>query len=351
MPVCSRATINRMSAPDPLRYHGDSAARGARIDFAVNVRGSAPEWLTAGLRNAVDELATYPDPGLDREVREELGARHGRPADEVLLLNGVAEGFTLLPHLCSSATVICPQFTEPEAAFIAAGVPVHRAICPEPWDLPAQAPKTDVAVVGNPTNPTSRVHSRREILSLAEKCRFLVVDEAFMDVIHPLDFPGGENPSVAPVRDDQLIVFRSLTKTWALAGLRCGYALGAADVLADMAARRPAWPLGTLQLRAMQLVAEHGELGPLQEEIRSERQQMAGLLTDAGWTVAPGAAPFLLARPPVAEVDTARRDLAARGIAIRRCDTFPGLDPTWWRLAVRGADEVGTLVSELRRIK
>lgn len=351
VPVCSRATIDRMPAPDPLRYHGDSAARGARIDFAVNVRGSAPQWLTAGLRKAVDELAAYPDPGLDREVREALGARHGRPADEVLLLNGVAEGFALLPHLSSSATVVCPQFTEPEAAFAAAGVSVHRAICPEPWDLPELAPNTDVAVVGNPTNPTSRIHSQSEILNLADHCRLLVVDEAFMDVIHPLDFPDGQDPSVASVRDDRLIVFRSLTKTWALAGLRCGYALGSAEVLAAMAARRPAWPLGTLQLRAMQLVAEHGDLGQLQEQIRAERQAMAGLLTDAEWMVAPGGAPFILARPPVDDIDAARDRLATRGIAVRRCDTFPGLDPTWWRLAVRGTDEVGTLVSELRSIQ
>lgn len=340
-----------MSEPDLLRYHGDSAARGARIDFAVNVRGSAPRWLTDGLRSAVGELAAYPDPGLDREAREAIGARHARPADEVLLLNGVAEGFSLLPELCASASLVYPQFTEPEAAFAAAGTPVHRLLSPEPWDLPTVPAGTELAVVGNPTNPTARIHSRAAVLELAERCGHLVVDEAFMDVVHPLDHPEGTDPSVASVRDPRLIVFRSLTKTWALAGLRCGYALGSPGTLARLSARRPHWPLGTLQLRAMHLVAEHGDLDPVQEEIRTERIAMAEALRDAGWTVVEGAAPFILARPPVTDVHAARHALADRGIAVRRCDTFPGMDPTWWRLAVRGADEVGTLVSELRSIR
>lgn len=345
-----------------LGYHGDVAARGARVDFAVNVRGGTPSWLVEGLAGHLGDLAAYPDPGLDARVRELIGTRHGRPAEEVLLLAGVAEGFALLPELTRRPAIVHPQFTEPEAALRAAGLDVERVVLAEPWRLSqvgaGAAPGSDMLIVGNPTNPTSVLHPREEVLALAAPGRLLVVDEAFMDVVADGEREAAE---VAGERRDDLLVFRSLTKTWALAGLRCGYALGSPDVLAKLARRRPAWPVGTLQLRAMELVAElgmgDGAGDPLPTEragIAAERDAMTRALADAGWRVHPAAGPFVLARPPVpggAEAaEHVRHALADRGIAVRRCDTFPGLDARWWRLAVRGGADVGTLVEEVARI-
>lgn len=361
---------------DPLRYHGDLAAAGARLDFAVNVRGAAPGWLARELRAAVDGLAGYPDAALERRVREALGALHGRPAEEVLPLAGAAEGFALLPDLVPAgrpAAVLHPQFTEPEAALRAAGVPVRRILA----DAPRRLPDPDgpdlagaaLVVAGNPVNPTGALHPGARLRRLAGPDRLLLVDEAFADVVHPADHPGGAEPALAGVRDPRVVVLRSLTKTWGLAGLRCGYALGEPGVLARLARRRPAWPVGTLQLRAMAAVAARGpaELPAIRERLRAERAAMTARLTAAGWTAAPSAAPFLLARPPLAadpaadpaaaaaELDRLRAGLAARGIAVRRCDTFPGLaggglGGPWWRLAVRAAPEVGTLVDEVHQL-
>ena len=111
--------------------------------------------------------------------------------------------------------------------------------------------------------------------------------------------------------------------------------------------------MGTLQLHAMRLVAEHGMGRPLELEradVVRERTAMVGALLDAGWDVEPAAGPFVLARPRVEDPEAARLTLANRGVAVRRCDTFPGLGPSWWRLAVRGAADVGTLVGEVARI-
>ncbi len=371
---------------DPrLRYHGDSAARGARLDFAVNVRGSAPAWLLSAVRDSVADLAAYPDPGLEAEVRAALGAVHGRPAEEVLPLSGAAEGFALLPDLLAPghvAEIVNPQFTEPEASMRAAGAPVRRLLLHRPWSLddvprpafrptPGEDPSgadaqsaaggvpagpAGLVVTGNPLNPVGALHPRAGVLALARRLApggVLAVDEAFMDVVHPADFPGGADPSLAPggAADGaaaDVLVLRSLTKTWSLAGLRCGYALGPASVLERLARRRPHWAMGTPQLRAMLAVAEHGfgaELDGLRERIRDERAAMAAALADAAWDVVPSAAPFLLARPPVADADAARRLLAERGVAVRRCDTFPGLGPDWWRLAVRPGPAVAELVA------
>jgi histidinol-phosphate aminotransferase len=85
--------------------------------------------------------------------------------------------------------------------------------------------EADLVVVGNPTNPTSVLHSRKQILALRRPDRIVVVDEAFADAIP------GEPASLAGESLPDVVVLRSLTKTWSLAGLRVGYALGPRDVL------------------------------------------------------------------------------------------------------------------------
>ena len=226
---------------DPLRHHGDVDATPGLLDFAVNVRGAAPPgWLRDRLAAALDDLARYPSAAHDAAAREAVAARHGRRPDEVLVLAGSAEGFALLPALRPRlAAVVHPGFTEPEAALRSAGVPVTRVLTDaadghrlRPEAVPAEA---DLVVVGNPTNPTAVLHPAATLRALRSPGRVVLVDEAFADAVP------GEAGSVAA--EPGFLVFRSLTKTWALAGLRAGYALGAPDVLARLAAPRPPWPV------------------------------------------------------------------------------------------------------------
>ena len=371
---------------DPLRYHGDQAAHDADLDFAVNVHGTTPQWLQDSLAAALGELAAYPSVQLDAGVRATIAANHNRSADEVLLLHGVAEGFSLLSHLGLPATIVQPQFTEPEAAFRAAGVEVDSLVLPPPYTLtPALADghenassphsrqlESRMVIVGNPTNPTGVAHSADDLRKLASRCAVLVVDEAFMDVANAgtiqrcslANREAGGDFELPDKNPDNVIVFRSMTKTWAVAGLRCGYALGHPELLAQLARRRPHWPLGTLQLTAMAAIAQREEelLPEIRAAIRQQRESMTQLLRAAGWQVLDSEAPFVLARPGgdrsshngqgAVEVDVVkherlRQELAERGVAVRRCDTFAGLDGSWWRLAVRDEASVRRLIAEV----
>ncbi|MFW9177114.1 Rv2231c family pyridoxal phosphate-dependent protein CobC [Corynebacterium amycolatum] len=371
---------------DPLRYHGDQAAHGADLDFAVNVHGTTPQWLQDSLATSLGELAAYPSAQLDADVRAAIAANHNRSADEVLLLHGVAEGFSLLPHLGLSATIVQPQFTEPEAAFHAAGVGVDSLVLPSPYTLTptladvhenASSPHSQqldgrMVIIGNPTNPTGVAHSADDLRGLASRCGILVVDEAFMDVANAgtiqrcslVNREAGGDTELPDKNPDNVIVFRSMTKTWAVAGLRCGYALGHPELLAQLARRRPHWPLGTLQLTAMAAIAQREEelLPEIRAAIRQQRESMTQLLRAAGWQVLDSEAPFVLARPGgdrsshngqgAVEVDVVkherlRQELAERGVAVRRCDTFAGLDGSWWRLAVRDEASVRRLIAEV----
>ncbi|RKT52724.1 Rv2231c family pyridoxal phosphate-dependent protein CobC [Saccharothrix australiensis] len=330
-----------------LRHHGDVDAAPGLVDFAVNVRVPAPpEWLRARLAGVLDGLGGYPSAAADLRAREVVAARHGRRADEVLVLAGAAEGFALLPSLRPRlAAVVHPSFTEPEVALRDAGVPVRRVLLSDedgyrfrPEAVPEEA---DLVVLGNPTNPTSVSHPADAVASLSRPGRVLVVDEAFADTIP------GEPESLAGWDVPGLLVLRSLTKTWGLAGLRAGYALGAPELLARLALHRPQWPVSSFVLEAVTAccepaaVAEAAALAVAgQEHTRLAARALGDLV------VVPPDAPFALLRLPDGErVRLALRD---KGIAVRRGDTFPGLTADHVRVAVRPPEEFGLLVDALR---
>ncbi len=327
------ATLNP-SRPAADRYHGDQAVAPGMLDFAVNVRQARPpEWLTRRLAERLPDLASYPRQRDVRRAHDAAAARHGRARDEVLPLAGAAEGFALLPNLRPArAALVAPSFTEPAVALGAAGVPVEHVVLEPPFRLDgARVPDdADLVVVGNPTNPTSVLHSREQLLALRRPGRILVVDEAFADSVP------GEPESLAGDSLPDLLVLRSLTKTWALAGLRVGYALGAPEVLARLTARRAHWPVGTLQLTAMAACCEpwavaEAAAGALR--LTQLRVEMVAGLASVGADVVDGRAPFVLFRHP--DAAALRKALERKGIAVRRCDTFVGLDERHLRAAVR----------------
>lgn len=316
------------------RYHGDEDVAPGMLDFAVNVRHSRPpRWLTQRLTERLSDLAAYPSAADVRAATSAVARRHGVPDEHVLLLAGGSEGFALLPALRPGlAALFAPSFTEPEAVFAAAGVPVCHAVVGAPFRLSgARVPEeADVVVVGNPTNPTGVLHPREAILGLRRPGRLVVVDEAFADAVP------GERESLAGSLLPDVLVLRSLTKTWSLAGLRVGYALGDPALLARLSSGRPHWPLGTLQLEAIAaccapaaVAAAEAEAGKLAEL----RAQMASALTGLGLDVVAGSAPFLLFGVP--DADLVRKWLRGSGIAVRRCDTFVGLGEGYLRAAVR----------------
>ncbi|GLW52681.1 hypothetical protein Kpho01_06920 [Kitasatospora phosalacinea] len=338
--------------PD-LRHHGDAEVRSAGlVDLAVNVRtGTPPPWLHAHLAATLADLAAYPD---GTAARAAVAARHGRPADEVLLTAGAAEAFVLLARVLRPrrATVVHPQFTEPEAALRDAGHPVHRVLLtPEqgfrlpPGAVPEDA---DLVVVGNPTNPTSILHPAAALADLARPGRTLVVDEAFIDT------DPGESQSLAAVRDlpGDVVVLRSLTKTWGLAGLRIGYLLAPAPLVADLAAAQPLWPVSTPALAAAEVCSAPAALAEADRAARTTAAHRAHLL--AGLATVPGlrvhgapATSFVLVHLPGAAAVRAR--LREAGYAVRRGDTFPGLGPDWLRLAVRDPATTDAFLAALHK--
>ncbi|MGW4346266.1 Rv2231c family pyridoxal phosphate-dependent protein CobC [Streptomyces sp. NPDC004690] len=337
-----------------LRHHGDAEVRddGAELtDLAVNVRADTPPaWLRERIAGSLTGLAAYPD---GRAARAAVAARHGLPAGRVLLTAGAAEAFVLLARALKvrRPVVVHPQFTEPEAALRDAGHTVDRVLlrAADGFRLdPAAVPEdADLVVVGNPTNPTSVLHPADTVARLARPGRTLVVDEAFMDAVP------GEREALAGRTDvPGLVVLRSLTKTWGLAGLRIGYVLAAPEVVAELERAQPLWPVSTPALVAAEACVEPAALAEAERAARriaADRARLvAGLASFAARgvrVVEPAEGPFVLVRVPGAA--GVRRRLRELGYAVRRGDTFPGLDEDWLRLAVRDEGTVRGFLTAL----
>lgn len=333
-----------------LRHHGDVDAAPGLADFAVNVRlDQPPAWLLDTLAAELPGLGRYPSADQDAQARRAVADRHGREPDEIAVLAGAAEGFALLPGLRPAlAAVVHPSFTEPEIALADAGVPVHRVVLSGDYTLrPSLVPDAaDLVVLGNPTNPTSVLHPADTIRALARPGRVLVVDEAFIDAVP------GERESLAGDRwTPGLLVLRSLTKTWALAGLRAGYAIGAPDIVAALTRHRPQWPVSSLVLAAVRACsAPHAvaEAGAHATELATHRAWLAGQLAALPGVHVhqPADGPFLLVRVP--DGARLRESLRDKGIAVRRADTFPGLAADHLRIAVRPPQRCALLLAALR---
>ena len=334
-----------------LDHHGDVEVGEGLVDLAVNVRfGTPPQWLKDAITASLADLAAYP---RDGEAVAAVAELHGRAADEVLLTAGAAEAFVLVARALAPdlAVVVHPQFTEPEAALRAAGHRVERVLLrPEDGfrlDPALVPPEADLVVVGNPTNPTSVLHPAADLLALARPGRVLVVDEAFMDAVP------GESETLSGRSVPGLVVVRSLTKTWGLAGLRVGYVLAEAPLVARLAGAQAHWPVsgpGLAAIRACCSERAAKEAAEAAVEFERQREYLLGRLREVPGVTTYGEAraPFVLIR--VTGADEVRNALRTRGFVVRRGDTFPGLGPDWLRLAVRSEDVVDAFTDALAEV-
>ncbi len=296
----------------------------------------------------------------DAEATAAVAARHGRAPGEVLLTAGAAQAFVLLAQTLRGVrrpVVVHPQFTEPEAALRNAGHDVDRVLLREADGFrldPALVPDdSDLVLVGNPTNPTSVLHPAADLVKLARPGRVLVVDEAFADTTRS---PGvaGEPESLAGRRDvPGLVVLRSLTKTWGLAGLRIGYLLADAGFVRTLRRAQPLWAVSTPALAAAVACASPVAVAAEREiaaRLAVERGHLVRRLGDVPGVTVAGEPRSAFVAVRLAGADQVRLELRRRGWAVRRGDTFPGLGADWLRIAVRDTATSDAFVAALTEV-
>lgn len=330
-----------------LSHHGDSEVEEGLINLAVNVRApKPPTQVREALAADIENWAAYPD---FEDARSALADRHGVPPQMILPTAGGTEAFELIAQALrpNAPLVVHPQFTEPELALSKACKQVYRKTLRPPFELNTDIDdRHDLVVVGNPTNPTGVLHSRQKLLKLAAPGRVLLVDEAFMDAV-----PGEAESLISPEMSG-ILVARSLTKTWSIAGVRAGYVVGDPELISRLERLQPAWSVSTPATTLMRVTSTPEAQDFVAEsnaEIARNRQILIEELAAAGFEVCGSpATPFVLVDASKFGDDPATM-LRSHGFAARSCVSFPGLGSGWLRIAVRDPKTSRLLAQTLNR--
>lgn len=340
-------------------WAGFAAEYGAMpLDFSANV---SPLGVPDGVRRAIEQAAAqadrYPDP-LCRALRAAIAQKEAVPAEYILCGNGAADLIfrAVLARKPRKALVTVPSFAEYAAALETVDCEIIRYALKEERDfrleadfLQAITPDMDMVFLCQPNNPTGLTSPRELLLRVAEQCRdcgtLLVLDECFTDF---LDAPEAHSLKGELERFPNLLILKAFTKLYAMAGVRLGYALSAdASQLEVLAKAGQPWAVSSLaQAAGIAALGETDYVQRLRRLIGAERPWVLGELTALGLRVIPGEANYLLfaCTRPLTLL------LRQRGILIRSCANYPGLDDRWYRVAVRSHEENRRLIAALREV-
>jgi threonine-phosphate decarboxylase len=333
------------------RHHGGVVSERPLLDFSQNINplGTPSRALEAARRALDEESDRYPDLRYTR-LRGALGEYLGVPPESVVPTNGGAEALFLASGAAGSpgkALILEPTFSEYAAAARAAGFEPVGRVARRPHDrfrldlaVLEELEGVTLVFLCNPNNPTGDALTRAEVLEIAERVRernaTLVVDEAFADF--------APETSVAADVDEHLCVARSLTKFFAIPGLRLGCLVCADPSRAQ--SFQPSWSVNAVAAAAgLAAVSDRDFVDTSVAEVRRLRAQLFEALGALpGITTFPGAANFLLVRGP--EELPAR--LIRRGVVVRGCEPFAGLGPGYFRVAVRDEAQNERLLAAIR---
>ncbi len=320
---------------------------GDILDFSANINPlGPPEWLRPLISSLVSSLVHYPDPDCTDLVRA-FSERFNVSADEVLMGNGETELLYLLPRVLGKrrAVIPVPAYADYGAAAESAGMAVlrlplreERAFIPDIAEIESELRGDEAVFLGRPNNPTGHFLPADVLRDLAGRhpATIFVIDEAFADFVPEESLLEGERPG-------NLIVLRSLTKFYAIPGLRLGGVVADREIIRRLRAITPPWSVNTLAQAVGAAALRDAEYAKeTRLYVRERREELTGELEAIpGLAVYPGTANFLLIRidrSGLSASELARR-LLEEGIAIRVCDNFAGLDGRFFRVAVRTAEE------------
>ena len=337
----------RLLEPIP---HGGDAAPGC-VDFSTGVSPLPPPEAVLEAFRAAD-VRRYPHPtGLP--LRERVAQLHGLPLDGVVVGNGSVELIWALARAFAgpgrSAVVLTPAFAEYAHAVRASGASVECLAAQGPsfeWNLEAllamlRRHTPSLLFVCRPSNPCLSVFPMEAVraAAVASPETLVVVDEAYQPLFEGV-------PSMSP--GGNVVVLRSLTKVFALPGLRLGYLLGEPRLLRAVQASLPPWNVSAPALAAGRVALEClGQVDAVRAEVARLRGAQESLLAEAGARVDASGGTFLLCRVPEARAFATAA--AQAGIRVRDCTSL-GL-PHHIRLGVRLEADHPLLCAAWRRVR
>lgn len=314
-------------------------------DFSENVNGAGPPpFVEARWRTFYPLIQRYPDPDGEPFLSK-VAKFHGVTKESVLLGNGASELFSVLARRYENKRVIVihPTFAEYERMLKAANAEVIQVVVEDvlQYKLPmerlfTQMEDADALIICTPNNPTGVLPKKSELMQLVEHgakvlCD-IIFDEAFIDwVSEDYSFIDhiAENPHV--------LVVRSMTKMYAIPGLRLGYLVANPDIVASLKEMLPHW-----NINAFALVIGAGCLDEKDychkaiQYATTQRKWLHEFLEGHGCQVTNSVTNYVcFSLPPSHDPDAFFAYCLANGVVLRHTKNFIGLDGKWFRVGMK----------------
>ena len=364
------------------------------IDFSASINPlGVSKRVGDKIKKGLKDLSHYPDPDT-KELRGKIAQYHDIEPETLLCGNGSTELIYLVPRAFKPEKVLIPSptFSEYERAVVSSQSPENPGLAPRSGAgrtqikflnlekengfeirpdefITAMAGKSscvteiqnsnpplppftkgginkpcDMAFLCNPNNPTGRLLKKNDVFEIAEaakklKC-LLIVDEAFID-FHP------EESMIKDTHDNPyLIVLRSMTKFYALTGLRVGYGVFPSYLINKLKEFKEPWTVNTLaQKAAMAAIGDNEYIGKTLRLIKSEKDFLENGFRRIGVEFFPSDANFYLLK--FNNANEIILSLLKKGILVRDCSNFKGLNGSYIRIAVKSREDNMQLLGEL----
>ena len=329
----------------------------APLDVSANVNplGLPPGALRAA-RQALEQAAAYPDPQC-RRLRTALAARHNVGVETLLCGNGAADLIYRL--MCAlrprRALLAIPCFAEYENALRASGcsqIEHHRLLaerqfCLTEDILPALHERLDMLVLTQPNNPTAQCIDGALLHDIAWRCErkniTLLLDECFLDFVE-----GGQSMIPYLSRYKGLFILKAFTKYYGMAGLRLGYILGDGAQLERLACAGPPWAVSNVAEAAGLAALEDRDFeAATREWLQRAKPRLLQGLESLGIAPIGAAANYVFFGHERADL---AHCMAQKGVAIRDCSNFDGLEAGYYRMAIRSQEENERVLQALQEV-
>lgn len=341
------------------KHGGYQGGAKEMVDFSVNINPlGIPKNLEKKLIAGISSLVSYPEISGE-SARLKLAKDLQIKRENLILGNGAIELIYLLARSLKpgKALIIQPTFNEYERALSMYGWEVSHLVLKkdddfliqtEKLEARLQALKPDLIFICNPNNPTGTLYSSDQIkawMDLANWDLTWFIDESFMDFTGQAGMMAKTNKNV--------FILKSLTKFYALPGLRIGYGIGPPEMIKKMMRYKEPWTINGLALIALKEVYEEEAFARLSRAfIKKQGQQVYGqLLKIPNLEVFKSHTDFHLCRLLRGSSLDLKEDLEKEGMSLRTCEDFLGLDQTYFRIAIKSEGDNDRLVNFLKKWK
>jgi histidinol-phosphate aminotransferase len=311
----------------PVTYVPQGFETPIDLDLSKNEGRTRAEELMASVDDPLRLVGRYPDTS---RLRLRLAHLHGLSEESVLVTAGGDDALLrcFLARVGTGREVVTtyptfemiPRYSGQRGAVLVE-VPWWTGPFPTAEILALISDATDAVFIVSPNNPTGAIATEADLQKIAGEAPLLVLDAAYVEF-------ADSDPTPAALEMGNVVITRTLSKAYGLAGLRVGYLLGPPELVAEISSFGNPYPVSALSaaLAEARLDRQESELIDFVDEVKRERTELTGILADLGTRPLPSEANFVLAE--CAQAAWVVSASASLGVGLRRFADRPGLEAT-----------------------